>query len=248
VESGKRVVIGLLLALALAGCGRLDGQPAVGAHNGVLLLEPRPRYGQTFDPEGDEVAGVALLVSTFGERVEGRLRVRLRAFAGGPVLAAATVDGRDLRDNRWALARFRRPVAVAGVAAVEVAWRGAGPVGVYVNHPVPGGPGLENDPYPGGHLLEDGAERPGDLAFTVQGPGWATVPATLTAAARTTVARLTARPAFLATWLALLAACAVLAAWPARRPRRRRRSGGGGSGAGGREEIPAAREQLRQRG
>jgi len=252
-----------LLLVLLCGCGRVDGQPSVTAHNGPLPLAPGVRVGQTFVPAGDEVAAVALLVSTGGAPVEGTLTVSLRDDPAGPLRTRAQVDGAALRDNRWAVARFARPVRVPAGAAFEVAWTGGGTVAVYANVPQRTSP-LVNDPYPGGRLLRQGVPAEGDLVFDVLGPDWTTVTPTLATAARRTIGRLLATPAFLAAWLVLLAGAAALAARGGR-PRRagrppradhldgglpggREPGGSGGDGRAGAGEVGAAGQQLGDRG
>ncbi|MPZ89237.1 MAG: hypothetical protein GEU81_14455, partial [Nitriliruptorales bacterium] len=206
------------VVMALTGCGRFDGEALVNAHNGVLLLDSEPRYGQTFLAGADRIEGVDLLLATFGGRVDGTLTVRLRDGVDGPLLASAELEGSALEDNRWAAARFSRPVPAPDTAFFDLTWEGGQSLGIYANVTPPDvtpgeverGERLLNHAYSGGQLVRDGVRAPGDLAFHVRGGDPWQVPRTLGRATAHTGRTLLGTPLFLAGWLALLAGSTAL--------------------------------------
>jgi hypothetical protein len=204
-----------VLALASAGCSALSGEAFQPTVSRPLIVDANLGVGQTFAPQSPAVAGVDLLVATFGTipDPDGTLEVVLRAGVGGRIEAEAAIAGTRLRDNAWVPVRFDPPVPAPDLAVVEARWSGATPVGLYGNVPPAGREPdrLVNDPYPSGELLLHGNPAAGDLAFRAVGVGDA-------GSARRTVLRLgggaarglVAQPAFAFAWCALLVACLAL--------------------------------------
>jgi hypothetical protein len=207
----------VLLTLGLlSGCGRAGGEAFQPTVNAALPLDEGRTLGQSFRPATEGVAGVDLLMATFGAvpDPDGQLAVVLRDATSGRVLARSSVPGTAIGDNTWASARFDPPAAAPAVAAIELTWDGGGRVGLWANVPPPdpGPDRLLNDPYPGGELLVDGEHAAGDLAFRVVGTRGATgVPRALAGVAAGALRGLGDRPLFAAVWALLLAAAVVLA-------------------------------------
>lgn len=195
-------------ALGLVGCQAASGEVFQYTFNQPVALD-RDTVGQTFRPATGAVAGVDVLMATFGPAADagGELEAVLRDGIGGPVLARASLPGADLGDNEWAPIRFDPPVPAPQVAALELDWQGDGTVAVWVNAPrdrVSEGD-LMNDPYKGGELLRGGEPAVGDLAFRVVGTGGPGDAARNVAGIlRQGAARLASKPLFLLGWLALL--------------------------------------------
>lgn len=219
----KGVVALLVAVLVVAGCQAAAGDVFQYTFNQPLALTDERPVGQTFAPATGRVAGVDVLVATFGEPVDagGRLQAVLRDGAGGRVLARATVAGDEVGDNEWATLRFPEPAPAPQVAAVELTWDGSTPLAAWANTPAeePGEGDLLHDPYPGGQLLVDGEPAVGDLAFRAVGTGGAgTAVRHLAGVARAGAGRLAGDPLFAVAWLGLLAGAAALGVWGLRRP------------------------------
>jgi hypothetical protein len=218
-----------LVALLLAGCARVAGEPFQPTHNAALPLERGATLGQTFQAPSGAVAGIDLLTATYGltPAADAVLTVRVLDGPGGRVLDEVEVAGSGVPDNGWAIATFPQPVTVDGAAAVEVFWDGEAPVAVRANVPPADWTteDLLNDPYPGGELLRDGAPATGDLAFRVRGaPGAGDAAGTAVGLLRGAAAGVVARPLFAVGWSALLAGCLALAVVGFREDRRSRRA------------------------
>jgi hypothetical protein len=201
------VVIGLVM---VAGCDRVGGEAFQQSVNGALRLDDRT-LSQTFRPATAAVRGVDLLVATYGAAPDPAGVLQVRLLDPDAELARARVEGSRLMDNTWLHVAFAEPVTAPEVAAIEVSWDGATPVGLWANTPpaeIAEGR-LVNDPYPGGELLVDGERAAGDLAFRVRGDGGAArLPRALAGIAAGALRGLGDRPLFAAGWgLGLL--CAV---------------------------------------
>lgn len=220
----RRPLAALSAVAVLAGCAGSGGEAFQSTHNGALPLEADRSVGQTFRPASDVVAGVDLLVATYGEQPDpqGRLSATLTDHADGRRLASASVPGAQLDDNAWVRLRFDAPAPAPQVAAIVVTWSGQRPVALRANTP-PAELGEDrplNDPYPGGELLRDGEPGTGDLAFRVVGAGGVRVAAaTYVRLARGFLVGLLADPGFAVVWLALLVGALVLASTGFRRAR-----------------------------
>lgn len=196
-------------AFTLTGCQAASGEVFQHSFNQPLVLGEDP-VGQTFRPATDGIAGLDVLVATFGEPVDpqGQLRVVLRDGPGGRVLTRGDVEPGELGNDEWAPVRFSPPVPAPGVAAFELTWDGASPLAVWANVPVEaprdGDPG--NDPYLGGQRLHDGEPALGDLAFRVVGSGGAADAArNLAGLLRGAAGRLADDLLFLGLWLTAIA-------------------------------------------
>lgn len=202
-------VAALVAVAALAGCARAGGDAFQATVTDAVRVDERPA-GQTFRPGADRLAGVDLLIATFGERPdpEGRLVVTLADHDSGEAVASAELGADALADeNRWVPVRFDEPAPAPETAALTVEWTGGSPVGVWANvPPADADPDerLVNDPYPGGQLLRGGEPAAGDLAFRVVGDVGADEP--LRALARLAggaVRSLATAPAFGLAWAVL---------------------------------------------
>jgi hypothetical protein len=218
-----------LLAVLLAGCQRVGGEAFQETFNQPLALTDDVPVGQSFRPATGAVAGVNVLLATFGTEPDqdGVLTVRLSDGIGGPLLGEAQVEGARLGDNEWAPLNFPTPVPAPDVAAIELRWDGTGEIAVWAAAPLPDDPdGFVPDPYPGGELVLDWRAAPGDLAFRVVGTGGAgALPGALAAIARQGAGRLAQDPHFMLGWLALLAAAGWLALGGLRQRRPREQHG-----------------------
>lgn len=215
----RSAVAALILgsALGLVGCQAASGEVFQYTFNQPLVLEDQT-VGQTFHPATGGVAGVDVLMATFGPVADpsGELKAVLRDGIDGPVLARTSLSGADLGDNEWAPIRFASPVPAPQVAALELAWRGEGDVAVWANAPRHeiGEDDLLNDPYKGGELLRDGEPAVGDLAFRVVGTGGpADAARNMAAILRQGAGRLAGDPVFALGWLALLGGAVGLGVW-----------------------------------
>lgn len=223
------LVLLLVLLLALPACQRVGGEAFQETFNQPLALTNEVTVGQTFRPATDGVAGVNVLLATYGTRPDpaGTLSAVLRDALSGQQLAHVALPGDALGDNEWAPIRFAQPVPAPAVAALELTWDGGPGVAVWADAPLPQPvDGFLNDPYPGGELLLGGRPAPGDLAFRVVGTGGAgALPRTLREIAGRGVALLVGDREFALAWVAALTCAAGLALvglWPARQLRERR--------------------------
>jgi hypothetical protein len=221
---GRRVAVGVpavavlaVLAVLSGGCGRVGGDPFQPTSNTPLRLDDGERLGQTIDPDG-AISAVAVNVATFDAPPDpdGVLTVTLSRLAGGggapEVLGEADVAGADLVDGGWAAAAFPAPVAVDGVALVEITWTGSTPLALWANRTQEGTRGIANDPYAGGQLVLDGQPAAGDLAFRVTGPaGAGEAVAQVAEVLRSTAARSADDPVFAVGWVLALAGALALA-------------------------------------
>lgn len=223
----RRLVVGVLLVVTLCGCARVGGEPMQATRNGVVDLSGAPTVGQSFQSPTGTVAGVDLLVATYGSSpdAQGELAVALVDVESGATLAEAGVAGSDIDDNSWVPVRFDEPVQAEGVpAAFLAAWDGDGQVGLHANIPPADYTDelLLNDPYPGGELITDGEAAPGDLAFRVVGdPGPGTVVATAAGLVRGAGAALLRQPVFGVAWMVLFLGAVGLAGYGWRTSRAR---------------------------
>lgn len=236
------VVLGVGV-LALAGCQGVSSEAFQHSFNQPLRLDGDRDVGQSFRVRSGRVAGVDLLMATFGEDPSGTLVVELQDEPGGRPLASVDLGADELGNNEWAAARFDSALEVGDEAAVALDWHGEGPVAVWANLPLDGadGEGLLNDPYQGGQRLVDGEPATGDLAFRVVGPGGAGPQLSLMAdVARHGLARLVDAPLFSLAWLLLLAGAVGLAVWGLAPSTRRLGQGRPGDQGGEREEGAAS--------
>jgi len=221
----RRILVILALVLVLCACERVGGEAMQATRNTVVDLTDAPVTGQSFQSPTGSVAGIDLLMATYGDAPDtaGILEVELVDLESGDMLASAAVDGAELADNAWAPVRFDRTAAVDGPAAFLVAWDGEGQVGLHANTPPADYTGEEllNDPYPGGELIVDAEAAPGDLAFRIVGaPGPGTVVATAIGLVRGAGAALARQPLFGIGWGVLFLAAMALTGYGWRAGRR----------------------------
>src|SRR5690625_3528049 len=104
----RRILVILALVLVLCACERMGGEAMQATRNTVVDLTDAPVTGQSFQSPTGSVAGVDLLVATYGETPDaaGILEVELVDLESGDMLASAAVEGSELADNAWAPVRF----------------------------------------------------------------------------------------------------------------------------------------------
>lgn len=242
MRPGLVLVVLAASMLALAGCQGASTEVFQHSFNQPLRLDGGRSIGQSFQVRSGRVAGVDVLMATFGEQPSGTLVVELRDEPGGRTLASVDLAASELANNEWAAARFGSAVEVGDEAVVALDWQGEGPVAVWANVPLDeaDGDGLLNDPYQGGQRLVAGEPATGDLAFRVVGPGGAGPQLSLVAdVARQGLARLVEAPLFAFAWLLLLIGAVGLAVWGLA-PSTRRLGQGRPDDQGGEHEERAA--------